>query len=86
MAIHEDSWNPSGHPFQYRRAYAESLEDMLTSRSEGTSRRTHRDVRHEMAERFVISVRKGSSGYSSDDIYPSITSAIVERVKVTSQR
>ena len=56
VTIHENSWNSLSYAFQHRCTYAESLGNISTSRSGGLSRHTHRDIRHEMAEKFMILV------------------------------
>lgn len=75
VAVHENSWDTLSHAFQYGCAYAEGLGNILTSRSGGLSGHTHRDIRHEMAEKFIVLVMKCPRGTVSGGIYPSITSA-----------
>lgn len=75
VAVHENSWDPLSHAFQYGCAYAEGLGNVLTGRSGGLSGHTHRDIRHEMTEKFMVLVTECPQGMVSDGIHPSITSA-----------
>ena len=77
VTIHKNSWNPLSYAFQHRCTYAESLGNISTSRSGGLSRHTHRDIRHEMTEKFMVLVIEGSQCMVSDGTHPSITSATV---------